>query len=120
MVAHTCWPRRPVGINIVLISRTESKLRDLAAELESQHGVKCKYVAADLTSCSAAKWEELSTVLSGLDLGLLVNNAGASYDHCERTELLDGQALDDMVEMNIVALTKVCLPCCEPLACCAG
>lgn len=95
------------GINIVLISRTESKLKDAAAELESKYKVQTSYLAADLTACTDAKWTEIKNALDAVEVGLLINNAGISYTHAEYTDAVDDKLVDDMIEMNMRALTKV-------------
>lgn len=103
-----CQQLAKKGLNVVLISRTESKLQAVAAELESQYKIQTKYVAADLTNTSEAKWKEIEEVLDSVELGLLINNAGQSYDHAEYLELVSEKDIRDMVEMNVVALTKMC------------
>lgn len=95
------------GINILLISRTEAKLKDTAAELESKHGIKTSYVAADLTACNDATWAAIQTAVDAVEVGLLINNAGASYHHADFTDRVDEKLVDDLIEMNMRALTKV-------------
>lgn len=95
------------GINILLISRTESKLKDTAAELEDKHGVRTSYVAADLTACTDATWTAIQSAVDAVEVGLLVNNAGISYHHAEFTDRVDEKLVDDLIEMNMRALTKV-------------
>lgn len=99
----------PTGINILLISRTESKLKDTAAELESKYKVQTSYVAADLTACTDAKWTEIKNAIDAVEVGLLINNAGISYDHAEYTDLVDEKLVNNLIEMNMRALTKVCV-----------
>lgn len=96
------------GINLVVVSRTEAKLQDLASELQSKYGVKVKHVTADLTSTDAGMWKELEGALEPLEIGLLINNAGQSYDHADYTELVPEKWMTDMIEMNVTSLTKLC------------
>ena len=69
--------------NIILISRTASKLKDRASELEQKYNVKTHIIAADFTQCLsdpdffARIYSELNT--STLDIGILVNNVGGSF-----------------------------------------
>ena len=71
---------------LVLVSRSEEKLKRLAAEISSAHGVRVSCIARDLSVPNGApelhrKVEEL-----GLAIGFLVNNAGVgTYGSRKRT-----------------------------------
>jgi uncharacterized protein len=68
------------GHSLTLVARREDRLRELAAELQQRHGVRaCGVVACDLADPDerdrlAGKVDEL-----GLDVEVLVNNAGFGY-----------------------------------------
>ena len=62
------------GLSLVLTARREERLRELATELERESGVRTRIVALDLEASGAA--ERLGEAVSGLDVGMLVNNAG--------------------------------------------
>ncbi|XP_060561787.1 very-long-chain 3-oxoacyl-CoA reductase-like isoform X2 [Ruditapes philippinarum] len=70
------------GINIVLISRTQSKLEQVAAEIESAQKVKTRIIAADYSNGETI-YDDIRNKLRGLDIGVLVNNVGLSYDFPE-------------------------------------
>ena len=62
------------GINLVLVARRQTALDELAAALARQHGVRCKVIAADLSTEAG-----VNAVLQGsadIDVGLLVCSAG--------------------------------------------
>ena len=65
------------GHNLVLVARDKAKLEALGARLRSEAGVKVDVLPADLT-----KSEEIASVEARLrdddEIGILVNNAGAS------------------------------------------
>ena len=65
--------------NVTLVARREDRLRELAAELVSEHGVDAEIVAADLGTSDGR--DEVAAALKRLGLGvdLLVNNAGFGY-----------------------------------------
>jgi short-subunit dehydrogenase len=65
----------------VLISRTESKLQAVAADLESRFSVQTKVVPADFATATEDTWEAISAVVSSVPVGVLINSAGVSYDH---------------------------------------
>ncbi len=64
------------GLGVTVVARREDKLKDLAAELASRHGVRSEYIAADLTD--EASRTAIGTELEdrALAVNVLVNNAG--------------------------------------------
>jgi len=64
------------GYNVVLVSRTESRLKTVAEALERKHGVATRVVAADLSSPGVGK--AILDAVDDLDVGLVVSNAGAA------------------------------------------
>lgn len=70
-IAHSLARR---GLNLVLISRTDSKLRDVSNEISNLTGVLIKTIAADLSTIDC--YDNIQTHLRDLDIGVLVNNVG--------------------------------------------
>ena len=64
-----------LGMNLVLVSRTKSKLDSLKADLEKDFGINSIVLAIDLTHPTAANWKELEAVLTSNGVGLVINNA---------------------------------------------
>jgi short-subunit dehydrogenase len=73
--AEFCRQLAAQGVNVVLVSRTVEKLESLAAELQSTHGVETRVAGVDLSTPRAER--DLFAATDGLDIGLLVYNAGA-------------------------------------------
>jgi 17beta-estradiol 17-dehydrogenase / very-long-chain 3-oxoacyl-CoA reductase len=99
-------------MNIYLISRTEAKLSAAAAELQSQYNVQAEYFVADLVASGSfadagAAWFGLQSNLESLDVGVLINNAGMSYDCPEYFHHLDTKQIQDMLAINAAALTQM-------------
>ena len=100
-----------LGIDLVLVSRSEELLCSLAGELSSRHGVQVHVIAADLSEPSAAaslcrKVEEL-----GVEIDLLVNNAG--YSKMGEFTAMGYDVQADMVRLNVntlMELTHLFLP----------
>ncbi|GAB4817824.1 hypothetical protein N2152v2_004870 [Parachlorella kessleri] len=95
------------GLNLVLVSRTESKLAAMEEELRSKHSVKLKHCAVDLCQATDADYARLAEVLEGVDVGVLVNNAGMSYDHPDYLETIDDDLLRDIITINTLAPTRL-------------
>lgn len=73
-------------LNLVLVGRRKAALEQLGEEIERKHpGVKTQSVELDLATAAndaaaEAGWKRLEGVVQGLDVGVLVNNAGVSHD----------------------------------------
>jgi uncharacterized protein len=90
------------GHGVTLVARREERLRSLAGELSERFGVRAEALGADLGSETARadlvrRIEEL-----GLDVEILVNNAG--FGGGEDFVDTDRELLTSMVELNCVAL----------------
>lgn len=57
-------------INVVLISRTESKLLELCTEIKLEYGVKAKYIVADFTR-GASIYPNIERILQEVPVGIL-------------------------------------------------
>ncbi|MDF3287888.1 SDR family NAD(P)-dependent oxidoreductase [Streptomyces silvisoli] len=64
------------GLNLLLLARREEPLTGLAAELVETFGVEVRTASVDLTSGSLL--DDLEPHTDGIEIGLLVYNAGAS------------------------------------------
>ncbi|EGS21759.1 putative 3-ketoacyl-CoA protein [Thermochaetoides thermophila DSM 1495] len=68
------------GFNLVLVSRTQSKLDALARELTLRWaGLQVKTLSMDYTQDNDADYERLAKLIDGLDVGILINNVGQSH-----------------------------------------
>lgn len=68
------------GFNIVLVSRTQSKLETLAAEIENKFaGVQTKILAMDYSKNDDGDYAKLAELVGGLDVAILINNVGQSH-----------------------------------------
>ena len=61
----------------------------------------------DFSKADSGTYTQLSNSLDGLDIGILVNNVGLSYDHAEYFDQINDQLIDDLVTINIQATNKV-------------
>ncbi len=99
------------GTNLLLSARRKDRLDALAQRLTSIYKVQTEVLAADLAEPSAPENIFAFTKDRGLDIDLLINNAGfgAYGEFFEQ----DAQRLLDMVQVNcssVVHLTRLFLP----------
>src|SRR5580704_17542174 len=66
------------GFGVTLVARREAKLRALADEMASKHGVRAEVIPADLTDESYRANIVAELESGGLAVNVLVNNAGLS------------------------------------------
>lgn len=93
------------GGNLVIIARSEDKLRELKEELEKKYQVNVKIIVKDLTSPQAPQEIYNEVKEAGIKIDYLINNAGfggRGFFH-ERPMELDLQ----MIQVNIVTLTTL-------------
>lgn len=108
------------GLNVALLSRTESKLTAAASEIEAKYKVDTKVVAVDFGAATAADYARIAGVVGDLDVAVLVNNVGLSYDHAEYYDAIDDRLIDDLIAINIQATNKVRRFCFFCVCCCCG
>lgn len=107
----TCYARQLAAhhLHLVLVARRGDRLEALAEELRRDFGVEVRCLALDLLAPDAPA--QLQAETKGLEIGLLVNNAGFGFkgDFLEA----DPDRLRDMVRLNCevpTLLSRIFLP----------
>ena len=94
------------GHNLVLVARSEDKLRSICDELQTNHNISARFTAVDLTEPDADKSVFESTEEQGIEVDWLINNAGFGSMGDFYTLPIDREL--GMIDLNIrclVALT---------------
>ena len=93
------------GSDLVLVARREEKLKGIAEELETAHGIKVHVLAKDLSKPKAP--DEIFSALKKqkIQIDVLVNNAG--FGKKEVFSETDKEIHLDMVQVNVMALTHL-------------
>ncbi len=99
------------GTNLVLTARRRERLEELSQNLISAYKIQTRIFVADLTEPVAPEKIFQFTKELGLEVELLINNAGfGAYGEFSKVEL---ERLTDMVQVNcsaVVHLTRLFLP----------
>jgi len=93
------------GHPILLTARRVDRLEALAAELRKSANVEVVVIAADLAAANAARSLHEAVTARGLDVEIVVNNAG--YGMQGQFLDMDFDAVEAMFRVNIVALTHL-------------
>lgn len=101
-------------LNVVLISRTQAKLDDVAGNIEKKYNVETKTIAADFTNANEIYYN-IDKQLHGLDIGVLINNVGLSYPYPEYFLDLkhNDETFDNIIKCNILSvinMSKIVMP----------
>lgn len=93
------------GHNLIIVARRIERLRELATELATEHGVRVEPLAVDLASEEAR--DELAAAVQalGLDVEVLVNNAG--FGHSGNVHRVEPERLRAMVRLNCEAVVDL-------------
>lgn len=93
------------GGEVILVARSEGKLREYQASWESTYGVKVHVVGIDLARPGSARDLYDAISAKGLNVDILINNAGVGqygpFEECDVDQAMQ------MLELNIVTLTAL-------------
>lgn len=96
------------GFNVMLVSRTSSKLTSLAEEISSTNpSVQTKTVSMDFARNDDADYERLKSLVAGLDVAILVNNVGKSHDIPTPFALTPEDEMADIITINCHGTLRV-------------
>jgi len=103
------------GLNVVLISRTKQKLEEVAKEIQSKNSnTQVKTIPIDFTQNNTI-YSTIRDEIRGLDIGVLINNVGMSYEYPETFDKVENNEkfLNNMIRCNVDSvanLTQMILP----------
>ena len=95
------------GFNIVLASRTLSKLELLATEIELKHKVSIKVLAFDVSTDAEDNYLRLAETIKDLDVTILINNVGQSHSIPVPFLETGEKEMTDIITINNTATLKI-------------
>ncbi|CUS24435.1 LAQU0S16e01640g1_1 [Lachancea quebecensis] len=95
------------GFNLILISRTLSKLEALKADFESTFGVQVKVLAIDIAQDSPENYSKIQDACSGLPVTVLINNVGQSHSIPVPFLETEEDEMRNIITINTTATLKI-------------
>ena len=96
------------GYNVLLVSRTESKLQGLASEITSHNaGSRAETLAMDFAADDPKDYERLKGFVEGKDISILINNVGKSHDIPVPFVQTPEAEMEDIITINCIATLRV-------------
>ncbi len=99
------------GVDVVLVARRGDRLEALANEIRAAHGVNAHVIVQDLCEIDAAERVKAAVDALGVEVGLLVNNAGiGSHGRFQDSNLAVELRIIDLNCRAYVAMSACFLP----------
>jgi len=90
------------GLNVLLISRSEDKLKEVEKELKEKYSkVQVAHHAVDFSNFDAKAREGVKAKIAGLEVGVLINNVGLSYPFTKYFHELKDDEVAGIVDVNV-------------------
>lgn len=99
-----------MGLNLILVGRSPSKLESTSREVHDKYGgkVRIKKIVIDLGKSSGVEIAQLiEKEIKGLDVGILINNAGVAYPFAKFFHEVDMELVESIAKVNIEAATWI-------------
>jgi short-subunit dehydrogenase len=93
------------GFNLVIVARRRSVLEEIARRLPADHGITVVPIACDLTAPQAPQTVLQTVQQHGIDIDVLVNNAGINHHGNFKDIRLEDHL--ELIQLNIAALTAL-------------
>eukprot|EP01018_Ginkgo_biloba_P037171 Gb_11014 [translate_table: standard] len=94
-------------LNLVLVGRSPSKLKDLGDELQSKYKTQVKNVVVDFAGDLIEGMSRVEEAIDGLDVGILINNVGVSYPYARFFHEVDADLLKNLIAVNVEGTTRM-------------
>ncbi|CAL5016277.1 unnamed protein product [Urochloa decumbens] len=98
------------GLGLVLVGRDPDKLAAVSAEVTERHpGARVRTFVLDFAAADDLPMEvnKLGELVRDLDVGVLVNNAGACYPYARYFHEVDEALMWNLIRLNVEAVTRV-------------
>ncbi|KAF3785073.1 putative oxidoreductase [Nymphaea thermarum] len=96
------------GLNLVLVGRNPSKLSSVSNNILKLHSsTEIKSIVVDLGTEVDKGMKKIKEGISGLDIGILINNAGTGYPYARFLHEADEELVERIIRVNVESTTKL-------------
>lgn len=96
------------GFNLILASRTKSKLDDVAKTIKAKYpSTEIETLAIDFSKASDADYNKLDRLMDGKRIAILVNNVGQSHAIPVSFAETERQEMESIININVNATLRV-------------
>nr|AIE57500.1 KCR1-1 [Camelina sativa] len=96
------------GFNLILVARNPEKLEDVSETIRSKYGkTQILTVVMDFSGDIDEGVKRIKETIEGLEVGILINNAGMSYPYAKYFHEVDDELLNNLIKINVEGTTKV-------------
>ncbi|MED6220440.1 hypothetical protein PIB30_044854 [Stylosanthes scabra] len=96
------------GINLLLLGRNPQKLEATSNEILTQNDVEVKCLVVDFEKENGEKMMKMvEEAMEGLDVGILVNNAGLGYPYARYFHEVDSNLMNGIIKVNVEGATWI-------------
>lgn len=82
-------------------------MTEVTEELKTKYKIETQQMAIDFSTVTDSQWSDVRDMFDKLEVGILINNVGCSYEHPEYLHLIDDAVVDRLIRINILATVKV-------------
>lgn len=102
------------GLNVLIISRKQENLDETSTAIKAKYGtVEVRSVAVDYSTFGSEAQAKVAAAIKDIDIGVLVNNVGISYDFTKYFHELDDARVQQLISLNVESttyMTRLVLP----------
>ncbi|XP_055599097.1 very-long-chain 3-oxoacyl-CoA reductase-like [Uranotaenia lowii] len=95
------------GMNVFLISRTPEKLEEVAKQIRAKSSVEVRLLAIDF-SHGYQVYDKIREAITGLEVGILVNNVGVVHEHPLPVEQIPLPDVQQSFSVNMIPTVMLC------------
>ncbi|TFK45588.1 3-ketoacyl-CoA reductase [Heliocybe sulcata] len=95
------------GFNVLVAARSASSLSETVTEISAGSDTQTKIVTIDLSKDDEAAYGAFAAACEGLDIGVLVNNAGKSHEMPTDFAETSKEEMEDILAINTKAVLKI-------------